>query len=61
VDDVRDLPNDTVKPDIDRVGGYRVLGYHLEFMGTCPQCDTDRRPTPSGKSQDNAARSGTRR
>jgi Fur family ferric uptake transcriptional regulator len=38
VDDVHDLPGDFVKGEPARLSGYEVLGFHLEFVGVCPEC-----------------------
>ena len=38
VDDVHDLPADFVTDDITSLGGYEIHGFHLEFIGICPEC-----------------------
>lgn len=38
MDDVPDLPPDFVKNEIKSLGGYEILGFHLEFIGVCPEC-----------------------
>lgn len=38
LDDVPDLPPDFVKDEIKSLGGYEILGFHLEFIGVCPEC-----------------------
>ena len=38
VGDVGNLPIDPAKTKPRRLNGYRVLGYHLEFVGVCPVC-----------------------
>jgi len=38
VDDVHDLPDDLDAGGISTLGGYEILGYHLEFYGHCPAC-----------------------
>jgi hypothetical protein len=38
VDDVHGLPANVVTHDLDTLSGYEILGHHLTFVGTCPQC-----------------------
>ena len=38
LDDVHELPKDFVKSEIKSLGGYRILGFRLDFMGICPAC-----------------------
>ena len=39
VDDVHDLPDDLDASGIMILGGYEIIGHHLEFFGHCPACN----------------------
>ena len=43
VDDAHGLSEDPVADDVKTLSGYKILGFHLEFIGVCPECR--RRPT----------------
>lgn len=38
VDDLRDVPADFAGDAFKSLGGYDVIGHHLEFVGICPAC-----------------------
>ena len=38
VDDIHDLPSDSVKTDVQSRSGYEIIGFRLEFIGVCPEC-----------------------
>ena len=38
VDDAAGLPEEPALPDVEKVSGYDILGYRLEFIGVCPAC-----------------------
>ena len=38
VDDAHGLPDDPVAEDVNVLSGYKILGFHLEFTGVCPEC-----------------------
>lgn len=38
VADVQGLPEEPIEKDIGHLNGYEILGYHLEFLGICPEC-----------------------
>jgi Fe2+ or Zn2+ uptake regulation protein len=39
VDDTHGLPPSPVKDDVRELAGYKILGFRLEFIGVCPDCD----------------------
>ncbi|MDP8207563.1 MAG: transcriptional repressor [Candidatus Electryonea clarkiae] len=38
VNDIDELPEDFVKQDFDKLGGYKIVGCKVEFVGICPTC-----------------------
>ncbi len=38
VDDVHDLPEDFVQEEVRSLAGYEIVGFRLEFLGVCPDC-----------------------
>jgi len=38
VDDVHDLPEDFVKEQAGNLAGYDIVGFRLDFLGVCPDC-----------------------
>ena len=38
VDDVHDLPEDFVKGQVQSLAGYDIVGFRLDFVGVCPDC-----------------------
>ena len=40
VDDAHGSPPNQVKDDPKDLAGYKVLGFRLEFIGLCPDCNT---------------------
>jgi len=38
VDNVHDLPEDFVKEQVERLAGYDIVGFRLDFLGVCPEC-----------------------
>ena len=38
VDDVHDLPEDLVKGQVQNLAGYDIVGFRLDFVGVCPDC-----------------------
>jgi len=38
VDDVHDLPEDFVQGEVRSLAGYDIVGFRLEFLGVCPDC-----------------------
>jgi Fur family ferric uptake transcriptional regulator len=38
VDDAHGLPGDPLGEGVQSLASYRILGYHLEFVGVCPAC-----------------------
>ncbi len=38
VGDLHGLTHDLAPDDIGHLGGYKILGYRLQFEGICPQC-----------------------
>ena len=38
IDDVHDLPEDYVKGQVQSLAGYDIVGFHLDFLGVCPDC-----------------------
>lgn len=38
VDDVHDLPGDFVQGQVRNLAGYDIVGFHLDFLGVCPDC-----------------------
>ena len=38
VDDVHDLPEDFVKGEVQNLAGYGIVGFRLDFLGVCPDC-----------------------
>ena len=50
VSDVHDLADDLIGKEVKNLSGYTILGFRLEFMGVCPQCQSgmvpeDREPS----------------
>ena len=41
VDDLEGLPNDLVGDKLEQVGGYKIIGHHLEFVGICGECGSE--------------------
>ena len=39
LDDVHNVSADPLKGDVESLGGYKLLGYRLEFIGICPACN----------------------
>jgi len=46
VDDVHNLPENFVQGQVQSLAGYDIVGFRLEFLGVCPDCqrgnDADR-------------------
>jgi Fur family ferric uptake transcriptional regulator len=40
MDDIRLVEDDQDRPAIE-ASGYKILGYHLEYFGICPECLTE--------------------
>lgn len=38
VDDVHDLPEDFVQGEVQSLAGYDIVGFRLNFLGVCPDC-----------------------
>ncbi len=38
IDDVHDLPGDFVKGQVRSLAGYDIVGFRLDFLGVCPDC-----------------------
>ena len=38
IDDVHDLPEDWVKGQVENLAGYDIVGFRLDFLGVCPDC-----------------------
>ncbi len=38
VDDVHDLSGDLVKEQVQNLAGYDIVGFRLNFLGVCPDC-----------------------
>ena len=38
VGDLHDLPPDPLRRKIKEANGWEILGYRIEFVGTCPKC-----------------------
>ncbi len=38
VDDLHNAPANPVSEEIKSLDGYEILGFHLEFIGICPDC-----------------------
>lgn len=38
IEDVHVLPSDLFGRELDTLNAYKLLGYHLEFSGLCPEC-----------------------
>ena len=38
IDDVHDLPEDFVQGQIQNLAGYDIVGFRLDFLGVCPDC-----------------------
>ncbi|MBN2563605.1 MAG: transcriptional repressor [Phycisphaerae bacterium] len=38
VADVHDLPKDFVKGEVRSLAGYDIVGFRLDFLGVCPDC-----------------------
>ena len=38
VDDVHDLPDDFVNGQVQSLAGYDIVGFRLDFLGVCPDC-----------------------
>ena len=41
IDDVRDLPEDFIQGQIQNLGGYDIVGFRLNFLGVCPDCQNE--------------------
>jgi Fur family ferric uptake transcriptional regulator len=50
VADLHDLPFDPSDLRVEGLGGYRILGHHLEYVGVCPACGTRMRSDGSSRS-----------
>ena len=48
VDDVHDLPTGFVKDQVTSLAGYEIQGFHLEFVGVCPDCRHRSAPGDAG-------------
>jgi Fur family ferric uptake transcriptional regulator len=40
VDDVHVMPRDFVKGEIESLAGYEIVGFRLDFLGVCPDCQS---------------------
>ena len=38
IDDVHDLPEDFVQGRVPNLAGYDIVGFRLDFLGVCPDC-----------------------
>ena len=38
VDDGHDLPADFVQEEVQSLAGYDIVGFRLDFLGVCPDC-----------------------
>jgi Fur family ferric uptake transcriptional regulator len=38
VDDAHGVPENPMKEAVTALNGYEVFGFHLEFVGVCPEC-----------------------
>ena len=36
--DVHDVPEDFVKGQVQSLAGYEIVGFRLDFLGVCPDC-----------------------
>jgi Fe2+ or Zn2+ uptake regulation protein len=50
VDDVHDLPEDFVQGQLQHLAGYDIVGFRLDFMGVCPDCQDGCASNGSGAS-----------
>ena len=46
VDDVHHVPDEVIPGEVERLAGYEIVGYRLDFIGVCPQCQG--RPNAQG-------------
>ncbi len=40
IDDVHDLPEDFVNGEVQSLAGYDIVGFCLDFLGVCPDCQS---------------------
>ena len=50
VDDVHDLPENFVQGQVQSLAGYDIVGFRLDFLGVCPDCQGGRRADGGGSS-----------
>ena len=50
VDDVHDLPENFVQGQVQSLAGYDIVGFRLDFLGVCPDCQDECRAKGSGAS-----------
>ena len=50
VDDVHELPQDFVQGQVQSLAGYDIVGFRLDFLGVCPDCQDGRGANGGGAS-----------
>lgn len=54
VDDLRELPAESLPGQPRHAAGYQILDHSLEFVGVCPDCRGTVEPSAGGRKRQNA-------